>query len=146
MTPEMKIWYTLDDIGLIVHIVLMVCCIASVFISWIENSLSSSIPYVVYVSTDPCFLWVVRQWFGILFLSNGTCYLNSLVTSKCCNLLDNLYYSIREQSRRPPPNNWLPPPWALPLMAILGFNKLMTLLSFFYRNIHACQFWIITFD
>jgi hypothetical protein len=28
-------------------------------------------------------------------------------------------------------NNWLPPPWALAAMAILGFNEFMTLLRYF---------------
>lgn len=29
-------------------------------------------------------------------------------------------------------NNWLPPPWALAAMVVLGFNEFMTLLRYFF--------------
>lgn len=44
-------------------------------------------------------------------------------------LLNFLYYCFQEANKRN--NNWLPPPWAIAAMVVLGFNEFMTLLRFF---------------
>jgi hypothetical protein len=58
--------------------------------------------------------------FGILFLPNGTCYLNSLIAFECCKLLDNklmkfrfsvclkLFYMSFHQVRMMLVQSWLP--------------------------------------
>ena len=51
------------------------------------------------------------------------------------------FYLGQEANKRN--NNWLPPPWALAAMAILGFNEFMTLLRYFLSaetstNVSCC--------
>lgn len=44
------------------------------------------------------------------------------------NLLVFFVMNFQENSRRN--NNWLPPPWAIAALVILGFNEFMTLLRY----------------
>lgn len=41
-----------------------------------------------------------------------------------------LYVVFQEASKRN--NNWLPPPWAIVALIILGFNEFMTLLRYYF--------------
>jgi hypothetical protein len=42
----------------------------------------------------------------------------------------NSYLIFQEANKRN--NNWLPPPWAIAAMLILGFNEFMTLLRYIF--------------
>jgi hypothetical protein len=65
----------------------------------------------------------------------------SNILHKKIYLLNIYFYFDQEANKRN--NNWLPPPWALAAMAILGFNEFMTLLRYFFclENIRGCHFW-----
>lgn len=44
-----------------------------------------------------------------------------------------IFWDLQEAARRS--NNWLPPPWAIAAMLLLGFNELMMLLRLFLKSL-----------
>jgi hypothetical protein len=53
-------------------------------------------------------------------------------------ILLTVYCSLLKEANKRN-NNWLPPPWALAAMAVLGFNEFMTLLRYFALSVESCM-------
>jgi hypothetical protein len=99
-----------------------------------------SMPHQICFTSSPSFNMLI-----CLLVHSNLCYTlhitdeyldHLLFSRKWFTNLSHLYMIFQEAHKRS--NNWLPPPWAIVALLVLGFNEFMTLLRYMYSEIWFC--------